>query len=331
MPNMPQVSVIIPVYNAEVYLEKCIKSILQMDFKNYELILVDDGSEDKSWSLCCQFAEQESRIKVLQQDNGGPSVARNSGLKVSSGKWIVFVDSDDMVRPKYISDLIDSVRNDPTVVMVVSGMQVYRHDKSAEKIVFSNQSCPISDYVTIWKDNRLFKYGHPFGKLYRKDIIEKNNLQFDKTVCLEEDCIFMMQYLMACMTIKDASVVFTEKINYDYMIHSGSVSTRRSTLTQERSNYEAYRKTVFQLKEVFKINMETFDYLSSPISYYADRVLNAIAELPTRKERLSHMSIVNRKEYRRYKRTPTLAALVLKLLFVSNHWYLYDLLRAKIN
>ena len=324
------VSIIVPVYNSVSTLDNCIKSILQMTFSNYELILIDDGSKDQSWDICCKWANQESRVKALHQENGGPSLARNRGINESTGKWIMFVDSDDTVLPSYISDLTDSVEGNTSVVMAISGEQVYRNGEKAEEVRFPDLQCFVKDYKTLWKDIRLYKYGHPFGKLYRKDIIEQAHLRVNETVCLEEDCIFMMHYIMACSTVNDATIAFISQINYDYYIHAGSVSTRRSTVRQEKANYEVYRDTVFHLKEVYSINDEVFGYLFNSIAYYADRVLNTIADLTTRKERLKQMHIVNREDYRKYKVTPTMATALLKYLFVSHHWRLYDFFRARI-
>ena len=326
----PKVSIIIPVYNAENTLDACIRSVLQVDYPNYELILVDDGSKDHSWDICCKWANQDSRVKALHQENEGPSSARNRGISESSGKWIMFVDSDDTVRPSYVSDLLNVVETDSSFVMAISGEQVYRNGQKAEEVRFPDLQCLVKDHKTLWKDIRLYKFGHPFGKLYRKDIIEKAHLHFDKTVCLEEDCIFMMQYIMACSTISNAKIAFISKMNYDYFIHAGSVSTRRSTLNQEKANYSVYRKTIFQLRDVFDIDDETFNCMFKSIAYYADRVMNTIADLPTRKERIGQLDIVDRFEYKQYKEAPTVAMVLLKYLFVSHHWFLYDIIRSKI-
>ena len=327
---MPTISIIVPIYNSELTLDKCISSILQMEFTDYELLLVDDGSIDNSWGFCRKWAEQDSRIRAFQQEKGGPSLTRNRGISESSGKWIMFVDSDDTVCPSYVSDLLNVVETDPSFVMGISGDHVYRNGQKTEEIRFPDLQCHVKDYKTIWKDIRLYMFGHPFGKIYRKDIIEKSYLQFDKTVCLGEDCVFMMQYIMACSTIANAKIAFISQMNYNYFIHTGSLSTRRSTLKQEKANYNVYRKTIFQLKEVFDIDNETFNCLFKSIAYYADRVMNTISDLPTRKERIGQLDIVDRFEYKQCKETSTVVMALLKYLFVSHHWFLYDIIRSKI-
>jgi glycosyltransferase involved in cell wall biosynthesis len=103
---MPEISVIVPVYNTAKYLEQCLRSIATQTFGNFEAVVVDDGSTDSSLSIAQSFAENDSRFKVFEQKNGGPSKARNTGLKHASGKWIVFVDSDDVAAPSMLHDLL---------------------------------------------------------------------------------------------------------------------------------------------------------------------------------------------------------------------------------
>ena len=101
---MPKVSVIVPVYKVEKYIGKCIESILSQTFKDFELILVDDGSPDSSGAICDQYAQKDSRIQVIHKTNGGVSSARNVGISKSNGEWLCFVDSDDTVDKDYIEN-----------------------------------------------------------------------------------------------------------------------------------------------------------------------------------------------------------------------------------
>ena len=103
--NKPLISIIIPVYNAEKYLKKCLDSVINQTYKNLEIILVDDGSTDKSPEICDKYAEKDSRIIVLHKENGGVSSSRNAGLDIFKGEYLSFVDSDDYVEPDYIEYL----------------------------------------------------------------------------------------------------------------------------------------------------------------------------------------------------------------------------------
>ena len=110
MKNMPEISIIVPVYNAEDYLVRCLDSIKKQNFTEWECILVNDGSTDNSVELCNRYADEDSRFKVINKNNGGVSSARNVGLDVAVGTWIAFVDSDDFVDPDYLT-IPESLRN----------------------------------------------------------------------------------------------------------------------------------------------------------------------------------------------------------------------------
>ena len=110
------ISVIVPVYQVEVYLEKCIESILKQSYKELELILVDDGSRDRSGEICDEFALKDPRVKVIHQRNQGVSAARNKGLAYASGEWITFVDSDDYVSENLLKDLYETACSDHAVL-----------------------------------------------------------------------------------------------------------------------------------------------------------------------------------------------------------------------
>ena len=108
---MVEVSIIVPVYNSEKYLEKCIESLLTQSFKNFELILVNDGSTDNSPQMCDFFANKDSRVRVIHKQNGGVSETRNIGLRHSTGRYVMFVDSDDFVHPHIVDIMFNEIEN----------------------------------------------------------------------------------------------------------------------------------------------------------------------------------------------------------------------------
>lgn len=105
------VSIVVPVYNSEKYLIKCVDSILKQSYKNLEILLIDDGSTDRSYDICCDLAKKDNRIVVKQKSNGGVSSARNLGILTSNGEFILFVDSDDTVNEKYVELLVNPLLN----------------------------------------------------------------------------------------------------------------------------------------------------------------------------------------------------------------------------
>lgn len=324
---MPEVSVVIPVFNAEQTLPQCVQSIIDGIYTDYELILVDDGSGDRSWDICRQWENRDTRITAMHQDNRGPSSARNRGIKKSRARWLLFIDADDTVSPSYISDLIKATAFSSKVHMVVSGLQAHRDGRIAENISFPELNCSVNDAETIWQKIKLHKYGFSVGKLYRRDIVAKYSLTFNESVAIGEDCMFMMEYLMACEKSENATVQFIAQTNYDYNIHSCSLSTKHASVKLEKNSYDAYRTTILKLKNVFVLDETTFNVLKSSIIFYADRLLNAINDIPKRKDRMAMLLDVDLKEYKRLKKSVSWKEWLLKQLLVCRFWLFYDLAR----
>ena len=123
--NTPFISIVVPVYNVERYLPRCIESILRQTYTNFELILVDDGTPDRSGIICDRYAERDSRIRVIHKENGGVSTARNTGIDAAKGEWITFVDSDDWVSDEYLKTLTTHLHNN-SYDLVIGGFE-FRH------------------------------------------------------------------------------------------------------------------------------------------------------------------------------------------------------------
>ena len=217
---MPKISVIIPVYNAEKYIDDCIDSVLKQTFEDFELLLIDDGSKDSSLDICKDWANKDKRIKIFNQTNSGASAARNKGLEEAMGDWVVFIDSDDKVKTGYLSTLLVAVLETPNVYMCIDGVSVYRNGKWAENKSFNNLVCDVSDANKLFGDIQLHRYGFSVGKLYKKDIIDSEKLRFNEKVCIAEDMMFMVNYLIALYKIRGSKVAFIDKCNYEYYVHS---------------------------------------------------------------------------------------------------------------
>lgn len=325
---MSLISVIIPVYNAEKYLEDCICSVLEQSYKEFEVILIEDGSTDCSLEICERLAKKDDRIHVFSQKNSGASAARNRGLDEAIGEWIVFVDSDDKVLSEYLACLYSSTRRDANIDLCIDGVAVYRNGYWTENKNFPNIICDISDVNTIFSEIQLHKYGFSVGKLYRRSIIEKNCLRFDEKVCIAEDLMFMVRYMLAASKKDNSKVCFIEKCNYCYNVHQGSLSTSCSSFENELYSYNEYRNTINQLKVAFNINNSNIEFkMYSPIAYYADRCINAILLRPISLDWKERLDMIDRAEYQKYKRCCTMFESLLKFLFVHRFWYLLLLLR----
>ena len=132
----PLISIIVPVYNVDAYLKQCVDSILNQKYENFELLLIDDGSTDKSGEICDVYEQRDKRVRVFHKKNGGVSSARNVGLDNAQGDWIAFVDSDDIVTPDYLFDLYDSLKENDIDLVIQNlsvfkdGTEPYRNDTS---------------------------------------------------------------------------------------------------------------------------------------------------------------------------------------------------------
>lgn len=181
MNNVPKVSVIIPVYNAEKYLHRCIDSVLSQSFSNFELLLIDDGSNDKSGDICDEYAAKDSRIRVYHKENGGVSSARNVGLNNANGYWITFVDADDWIEPNTLSNVTFDDKYD--VIRIPcnfnSSGKYYQHN------------------IILETNKEVIKYlRHNFcnacwGRLYKKNII--GNIRFNESIRMGEDVLFFTE------------------------------------------------------------------------------------------------------------------------------------------
>lgn len=324
------VSVIVPVYNSSELLGDCVNSILMQSFKDFELILVDDGSKDNSWELCNKWEKCDSRVKIFHQNNLGASAARNAGIRLSEGEWVVFIDSDDTVTPTYLEDLLRMVTNNQDIDLCISGLRVVRNGKITEKKSFEEMSCLMSDYRTLFEQVSIQDYGFSVGKMYRKSIIDDNNIQFNSKVSIAEDCMFMMDYIMACPTNKVSKIAFINQCNYNYVIRKGSLSTSVSTFEHELFNYQEYKRTINDLKSTFEIDSIVYNKLCSSLPFYIDRIINSIYKKHSSEERIASLRSLNINDYKRFKKCNTSFEYLLYYLFVHQHWFLYDLIRKNI-
>lgn len=230
------ISIIIPVYNAQKYLEECLYSILNQNFKDFEVIMVNDGSTDISGELCEKFCLKDNRFVTYHQENMGASSARNLGVTKANGEWITFIDSDDTINPGYLENFSAFVNEH--IQLIVQGF-IKWHNKD--------------DHGSI-KDFNLLQFGRhvhlyplgPVAKLYRKSIIVKNNVFFDETLHKGEDTDFNLNYLSYCEHIK----VFDQN-NYNYRNTPNSLSKKRNNY---KDGYLLLQKLDGGLKKVVKKN-----------------------------------------------------------------------------
>ena len=187
------ISIIVPVYNTEKYLSACIDSILKQSFKNFELILVNDGSTDNSKIICDEYAKTDSRIRVVNTENQGVSAARNTGITCSRGEYICFVDSDDTLDKDYLCILSSQIiqSND----LVLCGYYVEKDSTVENEIIFSNNKYDVIDKNQIFFIVEKYLFSAPWCKIFKSSIIKGNNIKFCEDMSLGEDLVFNFDYL----------------------------------------------------------------------------------------------------------------------------------------
>lgn len=192
----PSISVIVPVYNAEKYLDRCFSSILGQTFTDFELLLVDDGSTDSSGDICDRLAQSDSRVRVIHKPNGGVSSARNVGIDKSIGKKIVFVDADDDIPINALESFIEYDED-----LVISNMIIIYEEPI--KLNIDNQIFQSSEYhELIEKYHNTTILRAVYGKLYYRDILINNNIRFDENIHWGEDRLFVLHVLKHCRNVR---------------------------------------------------------------------------------------------------------------------------------
>ncbi|MDP3444388.1 MAG: glycosyltransferase family 2 protein, partial [Ignavibacteria bacterium] len=269
MINKPKISVIIPVYNTERYLPKCVESILAQTFNNFELLLIDDGSSDNSGRICDKYAQEDSRIRVFHKTNGGVSSARNLGIDNAKGDYICFVDSDDFVLANYLKDLIEHCLPGE-IGIVIQGYNRYNlHGKLIRIHKYPNELLKAGRFYLAFSDYKIFWSGGPVAKIFVTNVLNEKRIRFDSNIQLGEDLIFLLEYLKFADYIK-----LSESVNYQYMLNSfSSLSCRYSSFDTELFCYKRYLTVLYDCKIAFSIDEK---YLVDAYSFGACLFLRPI-------------------------------------------------------
>ena len=259
------VSIIVPIYNAEGTLKRCIDSILRQTYKNYELLIINDGSHDSSKQICLAYANENSCIHYIEKENGGVSSARNLGIKVANGDYVTFVDSDDSIEQTFLEHLVMGTNAD----LVLSGFH------SSEGIVFIPKKENIDETELPQVVSRLVEHEYmlytPWAKLFKREILNRNHIIFDTSLRLYEDTIFVLSYLLSC---KKLCVLDYDGYTYDGVW--GGISKYR--LTKEEVEYRCQREyevlTRIEYKFHCKINKQfrcfAIDYVDDLFVKFTD-------------------------------------------------------------
>ena len=255
-----KISVIVPVYNVEAYLERCVESILQQTYTHFELILINDGSTDSSGQICDHLASQYENIKVYHIENAGVSNARNMGIQLATGSWVTFIDSDDFVTQDYLATLASAAEG-LNVGFVIAPLH---HIKNG--IVTDLPSH--SEKTELWSTEETMKEllmttrtsFFPVAKLFKRDLLADE--KFNTNYHLAEDALFLTELLLKTR----CSCVFIDKPVYYYDHREGSATT--SVNRHVFDTIEVYKQIIAQVSQAFPnlkyelINRECWSYIT---------------------------------------------------------------------
>lgn len=240
-----------PVYNAEKTLGKTIQSVLQQTTKDFEFIIVDDGSCDKSYKIVSQYAQEDSRVKIICQDNAGPGIARNNGISQSEGDYIAFIDADDYWENDFLETIIRCSDNKKADLIFVEAVTEYPNGDVANHLnIKRNAGATIERMLSNQMTGKL-----PWGmfKVIRRDLLEKVNVQFEG-YSVGEEAIFSFEILRNAQNVK-----FADKVIYHYVQNSNGQHTKGDNdpwhpmvmamkhHLQEIGEYEKYKKALNSL------------------------------------------------------------------------------------
>lgn len=257
----PKVSIIVPVYNAEAVLHRCVDSILNQEYTDFELFLVDDGSKDNSGAICDEYAGRDSRVQVIHKENTGVSDSRNCAIDRARGKYLQFLDSDDWITPDATKLFVRAAEENACDMVIAYFYRVVGERLSPKGAIEEDGVLTQEEFAAHMMENPAdFYYGVLWNKLYRRELVEKYNLRMDTNISWCEDFMFNLEY------IRHAKVFYALHTPlYYYVKTKGSLVSQGSSLSKtikmKLSVFEYYNK-------FYKHVLDEEDYEKSKLQVY---------------------------------------------------------------
>lgn len=264
--DIANVSVVVPVYNAEEYLNRCVDSLLKQTLKEIEIILVDDGSTDSSSQICDEYAKNNSNIKVLHLENGGPARARNKGIEIATGEYIGFADSDDYCHPEQFEKLYQNAKDNNSDIAMCSFF--VDSVKGLEPIIIPfkplyNSNAEIkNDVIKCFYGEYVHGLNSLWIKIFRRSLLNDNNIRMDETLKRAEDMWFVFDVLK----VSNVFSYINDNLYYYYQNESSIM---------HNSKNDSYEYWVRNRKRLLKEN-EEFDFEIDNNLFYKDFIYKTI-------------------------------------------------------
>lgn len=276
-----KISIIVPIYNMEKHLSKCINSIINQSYKNIEIILVNDGSKDKSINICNQYSKKYSNIIVIDKNNEGVSVARNVGIEKATGDWIMFLDPDDTIEKNIVEILLKNVDVDTDIISCsckvddgnsITNAHFFPSGFSASSSIEKRKLYLQLIDMNYEQNNAVTAIGVPWGKLYRHSFIKKFNIMFEPNLKRMQDNIFNMYAIYYCKKFKyiDEPLYI---YNYEHMNNSiYSFNSKDIVITKNKIIYR--KKAIDDLK--LRDDVEIFNYYLKESAIHLTKIIKDI-------------------------------------------------------
>ncbi len=268
----PKISIIIPVFNVEKYLNRCLDSIIKQSLPEFEVVLVDDGSDDLSGSICDDYVARDSRFCVIHKLNEGVSVARNKGIDKSKADWLLFIDADDELLQNSLELLYGNARADidlvgASYIRYEDGVLVSESHECMDRLLSREQYVREISYYRFRNCER-----YCWNKLFRRSIIVENGISFDRTLAYREDVVFLYSYLLHC---KKSIKCIKEPVYVYYRRSNGAAMTHLSSYTpKSKGVFVAAERCLQMVQEDEKLH-DSVEQIKSDFrySYYHLRML----------------------------------------------------------
>ena len=323
--NIP-VSIIVPVYNASKHIPSLIESVQKQTNTNWELLLVDDGSKDNSLELCKKYQAEDSRIKVLHQENQGPSAARNAGILAATGEWVTFVDADDSLLDCFLSSMVEMLHCKQDIDIVFAGYVVVENSQNSIYTYNTAVYCGFEAIKEVIAKTNILHRCCPWGKMFRRSVILEHNVLFDTQLAHSEDRLFVYDFLL-----HTNGVATTSAIGYLYdSTQTGTLKNKVLSIDKLKCRQQKLTAAAHKVIDCFKLDgEELFPIAKHLIFLYATAVQGFYYVLGnTKKTREEQLTFYNENfdtslydkikeldEWKRYSRNNEMLSLALKCRF----------------
>ena len=250
--NKFKISVVVPIYNARRHIPSLIESICNQTYTNWELLLVDDGSLDDSLQVCQLYQQKDSRIKVLHQENQGPSAARNAGILAATGEWVTFVDADDSLLDCFLSSMVEMLHCKQDIDIVFAGYVVVENSQNSIYTYNTAVYCGFEAIKEVIAKTNILHRCCPWGKMFRRSVILEHNVLFDTQLAHSEDRLFVYDFLL-----HTNGVATTSAIGYLYdSTQTGTLKNKVLSIDKLKCRQQKLTAAAHKVIDCFKLDGE---------------------------------------------------------------------------